>query len=99
MVEEYQQSGTLPPLQAPEGMARAPITPVRIPDAKGEFDSETVGCLERPPNYFNRPIAGQPGAEPVPPPPAPGTQGPGGPPPGPAAPNAGGPPPGSPPAP
>jgi hypothetical protein len=83
MVQEYQESGTLPPLQTPEGMARAPSTPVRIPDAQGEFDPATVGCLERPPNYFNRPISGQPGGEPVPPPPGSGPQGPSGPSPGP----------------
>jgi hypothetical protein len=84
MVQEYQQSGSLTPLQTPDGMTRTPSSPVRIPDAAATFDENTVGCLERPPNYFNRPIAGQPGAEPAPPegapvPPPPGADGPPGP--------------------
>jgi hypothetical protein len=86
MVQEYQESGSLAPLQTPDGLTRAPSSPVRIPEAAAAFDETTVGCLERPPNYFNRPIAGQAGAEPAPPegapvpqPPPPGGYGPPGP--------------------
>ncbi|MBL8224417.1 MAG: hypothetical protein JNM50_03715 [Chromatiales bacterium] len=86
MVQEYQESGSLTPLQTPDGLTRTPSSPVRIPDAAGAFDENTVGCLERPPNYFNRPIPGQRGAEAAPPegaapvnPPPPAGEGPAGP--------------------
>jgi hypothetical protein len=84
MVQEYQNSESVPPLQTPDGLTRIPSSPVRIPDAAAALDENTVGCLDRPPNYFNRPIPGQRGAEPAPPEsapvrPPPGADGPPGP--------------------
>jgi hypothetical protein len=78
LVQEYQASRSLEPIQTPDGLTRIPSSPVRIPDAAAPFDENTVGCLERPPNYFNRPIPGQPGAEPAPAPGAPVAQPPAG---------------------
>jgi uncharacterized lipoprotein len=57
--EEYQSSASLPPLSVPPGLD-SPDTAARleIPEGPepGEPLAETAACLQRPPDYFDRPI-------------------------------------------
>lgn len=57
--EEYQQSQSVPPIAVPAGLDR-PETPGRLVIPEGPLPAEplekTAACLQRPPNYFDKPV-------------------------------------------
>jgi hypothetical protein len=59
--QEYQASRSAPRLATPPDVARNPSEPMPIPDVPAELDATQVGCLERPPKFFDRPPAANPG--------------------------------------
>jgi uncharacterized lipoprotein len=58
-VREYQTSGSVPSLSVPEGLAELP-PPERFAIPAVGSGTPPGGCLDRPPDYFDRPVAGQP---------------------------------------
>jgi uncharacterized lipoprotein len=59
-VREYQTSGSVPSLSVPEGLADLPPPERFAIPAVGSGAPPPDGCLDRPPDYFGRPVAGQP---------------------------------------
>lgn len=64
-VREYQNSGSVPAFGAPEGLAQPPAPERFAIPAAGSAGTQAgepaaAGCLDRPPDYFDRPVAGQP---------------------------------------
>jgi hypothetical protein len=58
-VEEYQDAGTAPLITVPDGLDRpGPALRMDIPDVPPPAQplSQTVRCLQEPPDFFDRPL-------------------------------------------